>query len=403
MDTAPDEKVPSKFREMEDLKSKNLYICIDVWSSYPYSSWVVHEIRMNDVLSNSKTLRYKELANVFGKLPVAVGCGVFKSRILIGGGVIPKEDSLIGDPVTSVHSFESGSDSTDGKLKLEHFSKFLGGKAEPLLVEMHGKLYALAGDRFMFPGKQYFEVFDPSCGEWSPLSAPPFWEPGYPIDWTRFSLAYVVTDTSILVSCANTPVFCFDVTKPDAGWLQTSGEAFPFQGRTLVVDDSADDGFLIFALHCENERENEYGWRLPPTRLPNIPVYHMSNDYHSLIHIATVEMPVSDQLAHKFGAPETYSFVNLGGQRVCLALSAFSITLDDSLAEREKLSILVATFEYKVETSKKRTWESSPVSCSLSYEFLTTPGILEYDIPQHPEISPSPRTVITRLLGAFVL
>ncbi|KAK9923307.1 hypothetical protein M0R45_031735 [Rubus argutus] len=250
MDTAPDEKVPSKFPEMEDLKSKNLYICIDVLRQYPYSSWVVHEIRMNDVLSNSKTLRYKEVANVFGKLPVAVGCGVFTSRILFGGGINQEGNSLIREP---------------------------------------------------------------------------------------------------------------------------------------------------------NERENEYGWRLPPTRLPNIPVYHMSNDYHSLIHIATVEMPVSDQLAHKFGAPETYSFVNLGGQRVCLALSAVSSTLDGSLGEREKLSILVATFEYKVETSKKRTWESSPVSCSLSYEFLTTPGILEYDIPQHPEISPSHSNVITGLLGAFVL
>lgn len=169
-----------------------------------------------------------------------------------------------------------------------------------------------------------------------------------------------------------------------------------------MVINCADDGFIIFALEPEIGLEGECG-RMPPTRLPNIPVYHMSNDFDSLILITTVELPFSDQLAHKFGAPETYSFVNLGGQIVCLALSTFISPIDGSLADREKLSILVATFEYKVEISKKRTRESSPISYSLIYKFRTTLGIHEYDIEQHPKVCASPRTVIVEILGAFVL
>lgn len=67
-----------------------------------YSSWVVHEIKMSDVLSeseefNPKILRYKEVVNEFGQLPVGVGCGVLKSKILFGGGTKKVETGEVFD------------------------------------------------------------------------------------------------------------------------------------------------------------------------------------------------------------------------------------------------------------------------------------------------------------------
>lgn len=129
--------------------------------------------------------------------------------------------------VSPVLSFEPGTDSSHGKPKLEHFSNFLGGKAEPLLVEMQGKLYVLACDEFKLPCKQYFEVYDPSGGEWSPLIAPPFWDPESPFYRTPYALA-----TSIFVSRVDTPVFRFNITEPEAGWsIQTCVlvDLFPFE------------------------------------------------------------------------------------------------------------------------------------------------------------------------------
>ncbi|KAM5563327.1 hypothetical protein ABKV19_018141 [Rosa sericea] len=372
-------------RSLAAMESKYLYICTsETHKSFPDRWQVANEIGDRD-------------------LPYLVGCGLFKSKILIGGGLKKRKTPVFPpSPSSSVYFFET--DTTDQKLKLESFSPFLGGKAQPLLVEMKGQLYALAGDLIKLRYDSPFERFDPSCEKWSPLARPPLWDPDSPFD--RIPLVgsgYVITDTSILFSLQATPVFRFDITKPNAGWSVQqslcSGKSFPFQGTTLV-HDCVYGGFIIFAIDIEPEI-SAYDANWPHTRFPRILVYHMSEDYGSWTDVATVELPFTNELPRKFQEPVSYNFVSLGDQRVCLVLATFRTAINrGDPAESEKMSFLVTTFKYKIETPMKRTREESPISFSFSCQFLSNPVIFEYNVQQH---TPSPAIPNAVMLGAFVL
>ncbi|XP_040365551.1 uncharacterized protein LOC121050204 [Rosa chinensis] len=404
------EMIAERSLALAAMESKYLYICTCEMHKSVFDRWVVHRIEMSDVLSASEDhiryLPFKQVANEIGghDLPLLVGCGVFKSKILIGGGV-KKIPGAHPSPASPVYFFET--DTTDRKLnqklKLGSFPPFIGGKAQPLLVEMKGQLYALPGDEMKLRYDSHFERFDPSCEKWSPLARPPIWDPDSPYYSTPVGSGYVITDTSILFSRQATPVFRFDITKPNAGWSVQeslcSGKSFPFRGTTLV-HDCVYGGFIIFAIDIEPENSN-YDGNWPQTRFPRILVYHMSQDYGSWTDVATVELPFTDELPLIFQEPVSYNLVSLGDQRVCLVLATFSSPISSGRwEESEMMHFLVTTFKYKTETTMKGTREESPISFSFSCQFLSNPVIFDYNIQQH---TPSPATEHALTLGAFLL
>ncbi|KAL6537937.1 hypothetical protein OROHE_012224 [Orobanche hederae] len=319
---------PTERGSLEALKSKSLYICTSQLFSNRDSKWVVHRIRMSDILSSpspspspspppsssssgSGKIRLNQVATESGRLPNDAGCGVFKSTIFIGGGlemekteVDQNEFAYDHPPPLSKRMFyvDEGHQSVK-----PFFPSLIGGKEAPLLLEIKGELYAIDGDQFEREyNEERFERFDEQSNQWKPLPFPPIWDRSSEYYHTQIGLTSVITDSSILISRPRkkTPIFRFDFTSPNAGWSETKLKYFPFKGTTLVHNyPSYSGGFIISAIDIYPEGD--------PNRFPRIKVYRMSEGYDSLNLLGTMEMPSTDYLSPVFTIPDRHTFLDL--------------------------------------------------------------------------------------------
>ncbi|KAL6511008.1 hypothetical protein OROGR_022132 [Orobanche gracilis] len=373
---------PTERGSLEVLKSKSLYMCTSELYSNFHSKWVVHRIRMSDILSSpspssasgSAKIRLNQVATESGPLPCDAGCGVFKSTIFLGGGLeMVNTDADLNDfasygPPLSKRMFY---------VELDHqrvkpfFPSLIGGKEAPLLLEIKGELYVIDGDQFERKyDEERFERFDEQSNQLKPLPRPPIWDRSSAYYHTQIGLTSIITDSSILISRPRktTPIFRFDFTNPNAGWSETKLKYFPFKGTTLVHKCPYSGGFIISAIELCPEGDRN--------RFPRIKLYRMSEAYDTLNLLGTMELPSTDYLSPVFTIPATRTFLDLGDQRVGLVLTKY---------DNEMLKFLVATFQYKI----------SP----FSYQCLSEPVELEYHVLVHPESC----TRMVDLLGAFVL
>ncbi|BBN70467.1 hypothetical protein Prudu_1482S000200 [Prunus dulcis] len=148
-------------------------------------------------------------------LPAVMGCGVFGSQIVFAGGLKFNITTVDGplkrrfgpDASSAVYGFETRDPNPTIKMsgRDRMFGEMFGeGICHPLLVEVSGKLYALARKEEYFNVSEptYFQVFDPNFKKWSPLPAPPILEKGH-----ISSSSLAIMGNFILMSTPNIPWF----------------------------------------------------------------------------------------------------------------------------------------------------------------------------------------------------
>ncbi|KAK9907801.1 hypothetical protein M0R45_000741 [Rubus argutus] len=239
--------------------NKSLYICYLEHHVGSWVAYVVHSIKLSDLLSSTSfdhALQLRQVAYKAGlDLPGSVRCGVWGSQILFVGGMKPsfrygigacESDSVVWN--RDVYAFET--DQPQRRRESNIISKMdasftlLQGKFNPLTVELRGKLYALSYRLVDEPPS--FEVFDPKVGSWAPLPQPPFFKKWPPYHHNG-NFSYAIAGTKMFVCHEKCPVFCFDVAHPHREWRLVPTMCQSFVSKALVLDLPADDKKIMFA------------------------------------------------------------------------------------------------------------------------------------------------------------
>ena len=143
--------------------SRVLYVCILFHGND--ASHSVYRIKVGDLLV-SNWEDFSRVADLGGEnLPHWMNSAMFGSKILVASGFkasgLEVEFSKVifsFDPFDPANGFENQDNAA--------VKNFTAGKSNPILVEVKGKLYALAGlpfEPFDNLPKLSFEVYDPAC------------------------------------------------------------------------------------------------------------------------------------------------------------------------------------------------------------------------------------------------
>lgn len=389
---------------------RSLYLCLGEY--YPIGSksrYVVLSVNLSNLLyASSAKLKLQLVAEMFGSnMPRYMGCGVYGSEILVGGGILikyehqpvlglPINGSFRHQPVQKIYSFDTANvkstverlipfgqlwehdiDDDEGYTLDTHFQPaescmMIRGKAEPLLVELDGKLYAL-GKSITYPIEASFEVFDPIEKKWSLLADPPLpCKPCYPVtlaDPAYFHNTYFATaGTNILVSDGGSS-YRFDTAEFNQGWRRLPlDNELCFEGTTLVVDDGME--FVLFTFKTTMTD-------------PRIYVHLISYDFDSIkTNYSYVSLPSDFGFCNDFlGSLQltNSSMLHLGDQKVCLLLSTRR-----ELGEQKKTCRCIKSVVFE--------FNATP---SFQVKFLPDTPMLEYDMDM--------ASTAGQMLGAFLL
>ncbi|CAB4317555.1 unnamed protein product [Prunus armeniaca] len=396
-----------------DTNSKSLYICTYKCNSRSFHArYDISAIGLSDlssILKSKSQLKIdklellRKLASVEGKdVPYDTGCCLFGSQILLAGGRKPEDleqddTSLYElDAGTQIYLFEAD-DNEKTKAKVYNHGNRFGsfppphshshshgggiikggccygelhqGKPQPLVVEVAGKLFVLSSGPVDFPSPA-FEEFNSNKGIWTTLPDPP----PYTGDCRDFS--YAIVGTKIMVSTPISSVFCFDADAPNPGqWSVCCAEPFPFEGKALVLDLEEDD----------NRNKIVFGYERIPGHGYDVVAYTMFNDDENgycYCHRITPLHLLTEFSELVFGTDNTFSFVHLGGGKVCfvIAYSMASLEGDDDypILGEEEVDLIVVTFEFSI--SKKdgnstRFFSTKTLgSCIFPFDFASESG-----------------------------
>ncbi|XP_062001698.1 uncharacterized protein LOC133718839 [Rosa rugosa] len=165
-------------------KQKSLYVCTADYDS-KRRRYVVYRIKLAELFERHASLqRLAELQSqpmdtivtepmLFPRFHM--GCGVFGSRIVFGGGCLPSSSKLrhkghLWFPRcsrTELYVFEM--DSTvdpHPNIKPNMMPNFSSGKLQPMMFEFEGRLFALGTSMSNFCDSLAFEVFNPNENRW---------------------------------------------------------------------------------------------------------------------------------------------------------------------------------------------------------------------------------------------
>nr|XP_004306441.2 PREDICTED: uncharacterized protein LOC101292446 [Fragaria vesca subsp. vesca] len=354
--------------ELELNKGKSLYLCFNEFSrcgGKRFVNQVVRSIRMgsDDDDDEEEYLReaaYKRFEDGWN-FSCRFGSQIlfpFSARGCVGG-------------VTHIRSL----DTSARPLKYSSRTKltFSRPKNRPVLGELNRKLYCIDTNperiEGVDPQARPFEVLDPENDlKWRSLDAPPFIER----DTCRFFASFLEGSNKILGWACKQPggymgklpageqawgppehpgVFCFDATKPENGWTESSfslGNTLPslgYQIRTpifiqnhhpnlgafhlLFNYDPIDDPLRVSAFFMSDNCDNFHRLTSTPLKLPDL--CYEYNEFRE---------PHSDTICTDF------KFVHLGAQKVCLVLNKFFC--DGHFQDRNTGKILLITFEYDI-------------------------------------------------------
>ncbi|KAM5550948.1 hypothetical protein ABKV19_027347 [Rosa sericea] len=297
-------------------------------------------------------------------IPSCMGCCASGSQIFFAGGLapLPLRERLFVErqflPSGDVYSFEPKS-----MFWKKHDWSFLKGKPDPLLFEVNGNLYCLAGSPLGFSlDRPTFEVYYSSSGECEALPDPPFYLPeldrnkNYSGPLAGRELSYAIVGTKILISSRhnnesipNFPIMCFDVNEKEKKWREMTslfdGKPFPFISRAALVLD-LNDGTHDKVMFSVREYHEIYVSRL------------VVNDDGSIYNSQDFPLLFFNWFYTFFGDlcplhSKSYSFVDLGNQKVGFVVCGNMVTMarDDTPSLR-KVRVLVLVIEYEVTKSR---------------------------------------------------
>ncbi|KAI5345689.1 hypothetical protein L3X38_013566 [Prunus dulcis] len=289
-------------------------------------------------------LRYR--ASLTGEyLPGYMGCDVFGSQIVFGGGaksrlstVAERSDRRFGpDASRAIYGFETRDPNPTIKLRGRErmFGKLLGEVPKPLLME----------------------VFNPNSKKWSPLPAPSILEPGG--SYGDFSCAIV--DSFILLSTGTSMVYGFDTSEEEhPKWIEVgtpnffSDRPLPFKGKALLVMDDNES----FMFSYKKRKQRGYA----------IVVYSVAPDHVSVIK----KLPLEQLLAEADKLPADFR--------------------NNAPRRSEKLRIMSLTFEISPPTT----------TTGRDVKHVHT-RFFDCDTRLSRTSHPCDRTLHASVLGAFVL
>ncbi|CAB4281665.1 unnamed protein product [Prunus armeniaca] len=295
-----------------DYDDKSIYICLAEHRVDGYSTYAIKAVELSALssssLSSGCSLKLRQVAYTSGEdLPDNMACGVFGSKILLAGGTIGVYDPIIATqegrynpelggfvpcPCTEIQVFDTRNQS-QSPTTFRTLGSFIEGKANPFLLEVDGKLYALASypiqSSINSGGSSYFEVLDPIRGVWSTLPYPPVFN-----DYNRTyghagpgDFFCFVAGSNIFCTSAYSPSYYrFDVAEPVKGWraLPPCFNSGPLPenilGRTFVAD-GGDGEFILFS----------FSYGEPEYPHPHIQVQLLSSDFGCVTTLNRVLLP----------------------------------------------------------------------------------------------------------------
>lgn len=308
-------------------------------------SYAIRSIDLSDFWSYSSRKWLHRVGEFSGHdLPRHMGCGAYGSRIVFAGGVKGRFQPLINrmdaQPFNEIRCFQT----LRPTKPFRRMPDFMEGKAQPLLVVLNKKLYAL-GKPECCPTNPYFEVYNPVNKIWNKLEDPPFLCDDSDLPTSKL-ISHAIAGNNILVS--NTKVtFRYDTNDPEKGWRTvklSNGGLFSFQGKTLVVDDGQEYVLFVYgtADYCYYRK---------------ILVYLISYDFESSVYKHSLVSLPESVLPNEFllRPPTSYNFLHLGDGKVCLFWCR---------QEKEKVCVLPIVFEFEVKPKDKTTqrYESKSLS-----------------------------------------
>ncbi|KAL6129559.1 hypothetical protein ACLB2K_072909 [Fragaria x ananassa] len=352
--------------ELELNKGKSLYLCFNEFSrcgGERFVNQVVRSIRMgsddDDDDDDDEDEKYLRVA-AYKRFGDACNFSYrFGSQILFpfsGRGCVG---------VTHIRSL----DTSARPLKYSSRTKltFSRPKNSPVLGELNRKLYCIdpnPGWLGVFdPQARPFEVLDPENDlKWRSLDAPPFIQR----HTYHFFASFLEGSNKILGWACTQPggylaageqackppeppgVFCFDATKPENGWTESSfslGNTLPSLGRYYETP-------IFIQNHHPNLGAFHLLFNYDPIDDPlRVSAFFMSNNCDNFHPILSTPLKLPD-LCYEFREPDSdtvytdFKFVHLGAQKVCLVLNKFFS--HDHFEDRNTGKILLITFEYDI-------------------------------------------------------
>lgn len=314
--------------------------------SYPtiFSSNSSSSSKEQEGCNSYSELKWNRFATLGGNgLPDAMNCCVMGSKIILAGGLFKSSEystwifTLETNPALDPKPEFQNINKKKKKMKNNNNNRknnfslkpLSAGKSDPLLVEIEGRLYALAGIPLM-PFEELpsptFEVFDPSTQQWSPLPPPPFFNLNEPCcfapwhDDARACFDYVVMDSRISVCGPFSVGYTFDI--PTKKWFHylyfgMSPSPFPFAGMGLMIKLSGRGHKAIIG---HDQLDN------------CLRAYFL---HYSYGHCQSVPIPADIPPEFAYCRP---NFVHLGDGIICVVMAIV-------VAEFEELRIFVATFQ----------------------------------------------------------
>lgn len=358
--------------------NRSLFLCLAEYEERGMVSYSILSVKLRDLFPyagyfQKRQLQLQQVGKFSGNnLAFFMGCGVWRSNIVLGGGTEPRyahgpfpNQPVMGrfyhHPARQIYCFDKHTNEFPLK-------EMLRGNVQPLLVELDDKLYAL--------GKAVtgasFEVFDPNDNEWSSLPYPRMNCRSYP-----FSISdrraindqyFAIAGRCILVS-DGIESHWFDTADPKRGWRGL--DQFSFMGSTVVVDDG--EQFVLFVF-----KPSDFD-------VPHISVHLISYDFEYIKRdYSRVSLPVDfpkcgpDYLGDL--PLSNHTLIHVGDKTVCLLVSS----------SEQKRTFMGVAFQFIVNVGD----EALP---PLIIKFLPMPMLVNECIDMDMASSAG------QMLGAFLL
>ncbi|CAB4281900.1 unnamed protein product [Prunus armeniaca] len=347
-------------------------------------------------------------------LPLGMGFGIFRSNIILAGGLEAVYDGYTNfpsNPRKDVYQFDDNSTYTIPFLQQGKSCPFLAITLLPLL-----QIFS-AGHHFT----PSFEMFDPKEGKWASLPEPPPFTHDY-LKHDPFT-AHAVVGSNIFVSSIFCPIFCFNMDDPNQEWKEhefnmddpsqewdCQGLPMEFNGQALAMETKDGDWVILSCTpqsdpieagddideddHDEYDQDNfdleehHYHHARPPSDYEwwgtSICGYLMSKDCKSLKLLKDLKMPegILPRNRQRVRGMQ-FKLVHLGEQKVCLVMCV------DYVHEPKDVEIHVIGFEFQLLPSRD----------ALYFTMLNDVSQFTY----HADGPSEPSTTGIYIHGAFLL
>ncbi|OMO81775.1 hypothetical protein CCACVL1_12219 [Corchorus capsularis] len=317
-----------------------------------------------------------------------MGCGVYNSRIIVGGGLLPdlkEKSSFKTECSDALYEFRPINRRFCKRKKQKQPLTLPSRRGQPLLFEWRDRLYALYGaprsiyslSQNYFVKGAAFDFYDAKLKTWIPLPRPP--KPDYP------HKSYAIFDDKLYVQSCHTGVFCFDLVTNQ--WSQqpiSLAEAFVCEGKIIALPFGSDYVLIGYGGYATGGLFATYFSRATATILGS---QHLR-----------ITLPLNCEAS-------PCHLVDLGDGNICFFASIQRDSNSNSPSPSPSYYDIYMV-KFKVEILPRHHWSYDDVVDDVSNQFLRitvlATRIFQFDI-HHFNLTNNPTGVFGHTIGCFVL